>query len=233
MQGPPQQIISPTHSMVPLNTTPYSYRPLLNVNTSFPAIPGDRPSPSGHKNDAQFALFGSPHTPSDRASYALSTRQNSQPNSRPVSRPSQATASPSPVAKNVSASNTPRVEFAPYKSLSPPESVEVATPPGGIPDASSVEVRSSPVLGLEQLKRPREDGSGDATEDLGSAKKKARLNEDSHVGKVVKATNDVDDDSDQEIEVDKDGLRSVASCISELVETSTEDSKVQTCRLCE
>ena len=91
-------------------------------------------------------------------------------------------------------------------------------------------------MGLEQLKRPRENISGDATEDLGSAKKKARLNEDNPVNEVVtaeKETNDAEDDSEQEIEVDKDGLRSVASCISELVETSTKDPSMQTCRLCE
>jgi hypothetical protein len=114
--------------------------------------------------------------------------------------------------------------------------VEVATPPSRLPDVLPIEVASSPVLGLEQLKRPRENISGDATEDLGFAKKKARLNEDSHVDEVVtaeKETNDAEDDSEQDIEVDKDGLRSVASCISELVETSTKDPDMQTCRLCE
>ena len=114
--------------------------------------------------------------------------------------------------------------------------MEVATPPSGLPDALSVEVNSSPVLGLEQLKRPRENISGDALEDLGSVKKKARFNEDSHIDEVAtaeKETNDAEDDSEQEIEVDKDGLRSVASCISELVETGMEDPNMQTCRLCE
>lgn len=228
--------------MTPVNITPYSHRPPLNVKTSLSANPGDRPLSSGHPNDAPFTLFGSPHTPGGRVSFASPTRRNSQPSSRPVSRPptrppSQAAASPlSPAVKDASASNTPRVDFAAYKSLSPSESVEVATPRSGLPDTPSIDVESSPVLGLEQLKRPGENISGDATEDLGPVKKKARLNDDSHVDEVVtavKETNDAEDDSEQEIEVDKDGLRSVASCISELVETSTEDPKMQTCRLCE
>ena len=131
--------------------------------------------------------------------------------------------------------------------MSPPESVALATPPSGVREALSVEVNSSPVLGLEELKRPRESMGGDATDDLGSAKKKARLDEVSLVKEEAekeeaekeeaeeadKDMADADDESEQEIEVDEDGLRSVASCISELVETSAQDPQVQTCRLCE
>jgi len=118
--------------------------------------------------------------------------------------------------------------------MSPPESVAVETPPSRVREALSVEVNSSPVLGLEELKRPRESMGGDATEDLGSVMKKARLDEGNHVNEEAeKDTVDVEDESEQEIEIDEDGLRSVASCISELVETSAQDPRVQTCRLCE
>ena len=259
-QGPPQQMIVPTHAMVPLpvNTVPYPHRPPLNIKTSFSTNPGDRPSPSGHPIDTQNLHFGSPHTPVGRAPYPPAMRRSSHPNSRPVSRPatqSPSRAEPSPsssAVKSVSATSTPRVNFAPYKSMSPPESVALATPPSGVREALSVEVNSSPVLGLEELKRPRESIGGDATDDLGSAKKKARLDEVSLVKEEAekeeaekeeaekeeaeeadKDMADADDESEQEIEVDEDGLRSVASCISELVETSAQDPQVQTCRLCE
>ncbi|KIL70234.1 hypothetical protein M378DRAFT_67643 [Amanita muscaria Koide BX008] len=43
----------------------------------------------------------------------------------------------------------------------------------------------------------------------------------------------MDDESDQEIEVDSDGLRSIASCISELMENSMENPECHVCRLCD
>ena len=125
----------------------------------------------------------------------------------------------------------PRTDYVPFfKSLSPPDSVSLPTPVSGFPD-TSVEVASSPLVPPEQMKRMREDIGVDSF-DAGSEKKKARLGEENRAAEAVQDAN-VDDESEQEIEIDSDGFRSIASCISELVENDPEKPEWQMCRLCE
>ncbi|KAK2466074.1 hypothetical protein APHAL10511_001716 [Amanita phalloides] len=222
-----QQMAHSTHAMTTSSSglhAPFRH-PSLTIRTSDPIPPGDtRFSPSTDTHSVQNILSGSPHSIISPISCLPTTRRSAQvpaSTSRPPTRP---TPSLSPAVQRV---NTPVLDFAPYKSLSPPESARIPTPVSSVLETPSVRVASSPLLGTDQLKRAREGIDVGLTDDLGSTKKRARLDDDN----AEKEVNDAE--SDQEIEMDADGLRSITSCICELVETRAEDSEVQICRLCD
>ncbi|KAM6496048.1 hypothetical protein JOM56_008754 [Amanita muscaria] len=146
----------------------------------------------------------------------------------PKSLPSQQVANQSPAARDIQ-------HYSPTSSVlhelrSPPDSVSIQTP---ISSNQETLVVSSPWMAFDQIKREREDIGGDLL-DTESAKKKIRLGEDDRVAEAAQVQDtSMDDESDQEIEVDSDGLRSIASCISELMENSMENPECHVCRLCD
>ncbi|KAF8631548.1 hypothetical protein AX15_002304 [Amanita polypyramis BW_CC] len=254
VEGPPpqqklatsihQKIIDPSPLAARSTSNPHRCSPPDNKTSTTTSSEIKDPL-STRQPDDRSSLYGLPHIQQSTVGslYPLNTMQYVQPIPGPTPEPAtwsplQAAVSPlSPASREPSATKYPR------------KSIEIATPTCGVTERLAVKLTSSPVLGIEHLKRVREEPSDDSDDHLG-LKKKTRL-EDSPITLLVRPDGDTksaedeeenrvsrlvkleEEESEQEIEVDSDGLRSVASCVSEVMQTSAEDPEVQTCRLCE
>jgi len=115
---------------------------------------------------------------------------------------------------------------------------EVTTPDAI--DHDSTKLVSSPVIGMDSMKRVRDESPDDAGQDDGPRKKQRVEDEASAVlMQPVEAEDEVEeeeeneDEDDTPIEVGPDGLRTENSCLSVLFAADENNEGLKTCALCQ
>ncbi|KAF8640132.1 hypothetical protein AX17_001368 [Amanita inopinata Kibby_2008] len=213
-------------------------RPPLTIKTSISSVSAETKSvPSCHAHHA----FPTPPTLGERplssidfTAHSSTAIQTSQPTLIPwTESASEGALTPSaPVASSQSTPNSAMSNNGRFKSSSSAESLELATPVTQMPEISMTHIAFPAIVGVDQLKRPSDHLDSDSMD--WEAAKKPRLDKEDDVNVVpdMGLQTRIDDEGEQEIEIGPDGLRSVASCISELIENDEGNPDIKSCRLC-